>query len=185
MAMFPFVAARHFYAGRNRPIRLIVVHDMEAPEQATTAESVASYFAGPNASDASAHFCIDNNSVVQCVKAGDTAWAAPGANADGVHLEHAGYARQSRAEWLDPYSESCLNWSSLVAAEVVKALAAFGVDVPVRRLSVPEVAGGVVRGFCGHIDVTRAFRRSSHTDGDAGAEHTAAAVRRRGRAAAG
>jgi hypothetical protein len=34
----------------------------------------------------------------------DIAFAAPGVNSDGIQLELAGVARQTREEWLDPYS---------------------------------------------------------------------------------
>src|SRR5207253_463587 len=67
--MFPFAQARNYTRGRARPVRLIVVHDMEAPTGATTAENVARYFAGAGAPRASAHFSIDSDSVVQCVRA--------------------------------------------------------------------------------------------------------------------
>lgn len=163
--MWPFRQARHFYTGRRRNQRvLIVVHDMEAPDGPTTAENVAGYFAGPNAPQASAHFCCDQNSVVQCVKVGDTAWAAPNANADGIHIEHAGYARQSQAQWLE--DDAVLKISSCVAAELVHTLKLFpGIDIPLRRLTVAEIAAGRTSGFAGHLDITRAYRTAGgHTD---------------------
>lgn len=161
--MFPFVQATHFYVGHRRPVRLVVIHDMEAAESRTTAENVARWFAsGASAPRASAHFCVDQDSIVQCVRGGDTAWHAPGANADGIGIEHAGYARQSRDQWLA--DDAMLNLSALLSAELVTVLGRFGVTVPLRRLSVAEVADGRTPGFCGHIDVSSAFHRSSHTD---------------------
>lgn len=137
------------------------MHSAEAPFGTGTAESVARYFAAPNSPMASAHFTADDDSVTQSVRAGDTAWAAPGANADGVHIEHAGYAKSSRGEWMA--HESMLNLSALVAAEVVKVLAGFGRTIPLRRLSVESIRKGEL-GFCGHIDVTNAYKKSTHTD---------------------
>jgi hypothetical protein len=104
-----FVQARNYTPTYRdtRPIRVFVVHDMEAPEKGDTAESVAAYFAGSNAPQASAHYCIDSNSVVQCVRDSDVAWAAPNANHDGLHFEHAGYASQIMKDWLDPFGKRC------------------------------------------------------------------------------
>src|SRR3954454_6387676 len=84
----------------DRPFDLVVIHSMEAPEKGETAEDVGHFFEKPS-TRASAHYCVDNNSIVQCVQERDVAWAAPGANHDGVQIEHAGYARQTLREWED------------------------------------------------------------------------------------
>ena len=90
----------HYYEGRQRALRLIVIHTMEAPETPTTAENIAAYFASGNVV-ASAHACVDQDSLVICLPMSDTAFAAPGANADGYQVEHAGYAAQDDAGWAD------------------------------------------------------------------------------------
>ena len=74
------------------PIDLLVIHTMEAPEKPDTAENVAKWFAGSTAPQASAHYCIDADSIVQCVQDRDVAWHAPGANHNGLGFEHAGTA---------------------------------------------------------------------------------------------
>lgn len=154
-----FIQAAHFYAGRRKPIRLLVLHDMEAPEKATTAEDVARYFARADSRKASAHYTIDSDSIVQCVRDGDTAWAAEGANADGLHFELAGYARQTPAEWVDAYGKQMLKQAAyLVAAKAI----AYG--IPIRRLTPQQVRDGEP-GICGHGDVTAAFPPGTgHTD---------------------
>ena len=91
------------HAGRREPIRLIVIHTMEVPEAASVAEAVGAAFANP-ARQASAHIGVDTESTVRYVPDEDTAWAAPGANADGLHLELAGRAGQGNGEWDDPAS---------------------------------------------------------------------------------
>lgn len=156
--MATFLQARHFYVGRRRPIRLIVVHDMEYTERLDAAEQVARMFSTTTRS-ASAHTCIDADSEVRCVRDADTAFAAPGANADGLQIEHAGYARQSRLEWLDPYGVQMLNRSARRAAEWCQKYA-----LPPRRLGVSEIAGLSAKGICGHWDVSKAFGLSSHWD---------------------
>lgn len=155
---YPFVPAKNFTRVGGRTINLVVVHDMESPETAKTAESVAAWFAGPNAPQASAHYCIDSDSIVQCVRDQDVAWHAPGANHDGLGLEHAGYARQSRAEWLDAYGIQMLAKSARLTAELC---AKYG--IPIRHLNAADLRRGD-KGITGHVDVSQAFRRSDHTD---------------------
>lgn len=111
----PFLQAKSFGppAGRDT-MHWIVFHTMEAPEKGETAENVAKFFA--TQAPASAHYCIDADSIVQCVNERDVAWHAPGANRFGIGLEHAGYARQTPADWADDYSTAMLRRSALLAA---------------------------------------------------------------------
>jgi LysM repeat protein len=153
-----FVQARHYRKGRLKPVRLIVIHSMEMPEKPSTAEGCARFFA-TTTRPASAHACVDSDSVVLCVRVKDTAFAAPGANADGYHIEHAGYAKQARREWLDPESSATLAQSAVHAAEKARQL-----KIPARRLTNAQLADGVSRGFVSHHQVSEVFKRSTHTD---------------------
>jgi hypothetical protein len=154
-----FIQAAHFYPGRRKPIRLLVLHDMEASVTGTTAENVARYFAQADSRKASAHYCIDNNSIVQCVRDGDTAWAAEGANSDGLHFELAGYARQTADQWLDVYGKALLSRTAYLVA--AKSLT-YG--IPVRHLTVQQIRNGEL-GICGHADITAAYPPGTgHTD---------------------
>lgn len=154
----PFVAARWFTPTNGRAIDLVVIHDMEAPELATTAEAVSRYFA-TTTKRVSAHYNVDSDSAVQCVDEADVAYHAPGANHDGIGIEHAGYARQSAAEWADPYSRAMLRE---VSAPLVADIC--------RRRNLPPVFVGVAglragaRGVTTHAAVSLAFGRTSHTD---------------------
>jgi hypothetical protein len=118
-ARIRFVQAANYTPTRRRTIRLIVLHDMEAGEGHTTAETVAEFFHeqphGPAGS--SAHVCADDNSEVRSVHDHDVAWAAPNANHDGLHIEQAGYARQSREQWLDTYSRRVIRRAAQQAAK--------------------------------------------------------------------
>lgn len=145
-----FIQARHYTRNANssREIKLIVIHDMEAPEKPSTAEDVAKWFAGSNAPQASAHYCVDNNSAVQCVQDKDIAWAAPGANHDGLHFELAGYASQTRSNWLDVYDKAELD---IVANLVAHRCVVY--HVPMRKISPADVRAGRA-GICGHLDIT-------------------------------
>jgi len=156
---FPFVKA-HFFkpVSGKRKVRLIVIHSMEAPEKGETAENVARFFALPT-TKASAHLCIDNNSIVQCVKDNDIAAAAPGANTDGVHLELAGFARQTEAEWLDAFGVLLLNNAAEAAGQY-----SLKYDIPVRRLTNDELRNPESKGIVSHAQVTEVFKKSTHTD---------------------
>lgn len=147
----------HYYEGREKPLRLIVIHTMEAPESPKTAENIAAYFASGNVV-ASAHACVDQDSVVVCLPPTATAFAAPGANADGYQIEHAGYASQDGAGWNDAESQSMLRLSAAHAREI--ALAA---GIPLRHLTDDELAAGAA-GFVGHDQVSRIYKRSDHWD---------------------
>lgn len=155
---FPVVKARFFRAvpGR-RAVRVIVVHSMEAPEKGETAENVARFFQNTQ-NPASAHLCIDNNSIVQCVMDNDVAFAAPGVNSDGVQLELAGFARQTRQEWLDPYGVLLLENAANAAAQYCLKY-----DIPIHHLTDEELRDGK-KGIIGHVQASRVYKKSTHTD---------------------
>ena len=140
--------------------KLIVVHTMEAPEASTTAGNVAAWFAGQRgqAPRASAHYCIDDREVICCVEPDRIAWHAPGANWHGIGLEHAGYARQTADEWSDTFSRRMLKLSAVLTAQLC------------RRFRIPAVyctAADLRKGSPGittHAEVSRAWRKSDHTD---------------------
>ncbi len=166
--------AAFFTKGRTKPIRLIVLHTMESQEKPSTAINVAAWFSDRKRSpQASAHVCVDGSQatvkpgqkypapIVRLVDDGDTAWAAPGANADGLHIEMAGIAAQSVANWADPYSLAVLDNAAAVAVVWVKK---YGITV--KRLSQVEILDGKTPGFIGHVDATHAFKipGADHTD---------------------
>jgi N-acetyl-anhydromuramyl-L-alanine amidase AmpD len=153
-----FVQARGYTPNRRSQPTLIVMHSMEAAEKPTTAEAVANWFAGPSAPKASAHFCLDNDSIVQCVKVGDVAWHAPGANAGGIGIELAGYARQTSEQWADAYSKAMLD----LAAQLVGKLC-WDFNIPLVFLDAAALKTGRP-GVTTHWEVTQAFKKSTHTD---------------------
>jgi hypothetical protein len=130
---------------------------MEAPEAKTTAENVANYFASGKVK-ASATLCIDNDSIVRSVDDGDVAWAAPGANSDGLQLELAGYANQGKEGWLDVYSRA-------VIENAAKATAQYCVKygLPVKHLTPAQINAGE-KGIVSHADVNATYHKSTHTD---------------------
>lgn len=145
-----FFTALPRVANGERNIRLIVLHTMEALETAATAENCAQYFATTRV-QASAHFCIDSDSIVQCVPMLDVAYAAPKANSDGVHIELAGYARQSEAEWDDTFSRAELELCARLMAALSKDC-----NIPLRFLTRSELKAGE-RGVTTHQDCSAVF----------------------------
>jgi len=146
------IAAKWFHEGRRGEVpRLIVIHCTVSPESGTGAEAVARYFQS-GTRKASAHRTCDNNSTVISVADSDTAFAAAGANRDGLHLELVGQPSQTRAEWLDAFSTAELFQAGLTVREWS---ARYG--IPLRWLTVAQVADGRTKGLCTHHDVSRAF----------------------------
>lgn len=154
----PFVQARNYTPSAGRKVDLVVLHSMESAEKPDTAEGVAAWFAGPKSPEASAHYCVDADSVVQCVLERDVAWAAPGSNHNGVHIEMAGRAAQTAAEWADTYSAAVVARAARLVREVCLRH-----GVPFEALTHDALLVGR-RGITTHASVSKAFRRSTHWD---------------------
>lgn len=157
---WPFVQARNFKdvpKATPRKVRVIVIHDMEYPEKLSAAEDVARYFA-TTTTPASAHICVDADSIVQCVKDSDIAYAAPGCNNDGIQVELAGYARQTRAEWLDGYSAALLERAANAVAQYCLKY-----DIPVCHMTNVQLKAGE-KGIIGHYQASEVYKKSDHMD---------------------
>ena len=153
-----FIQARNYTRGRDSSIDVLVIHTMETKEGSDSADNIANWFAGSTAPEASAHYCIDDNSVIQCVRDEDVAWHAPGANHDGLGFEHAGTAKQTGRDWGDEYSRAMLEHSAeLVAEKCVKY------KIPPVWLTPADLQAGR-RGITSHNNVSKAFGRSTHWD---------------------
>lgn len=145
----PFIKSPNFYKGRLKKVELIVLHTMESPEKGTTAESVAKNWFGDSDSRVSAHYCIDNNSIVQCVYDSNTAWHCKNANSNGIGIELAGTADQSVAQWNDEYSLSQMDITAQICAYLSNKF-----KIPVRKAEFVKGSSQVLRpGFVGHVDV--------------------------------
>ncbi len=164
MSKWPFVQARWYTPvpdSTPRTIRGIGIHDMEFYEKGDSAEVIARDFATrPETQKSSAHVCVDNNSVIQCVRDRDVAWAIPNANHDCVHIELAGFKSQTAEQWRDLYSVAVL----ALAADVA-ALYCIKYWIPVKRLTIDEVRDRKTKGIFGHDTATLAFQNpTAHMD---------------------
>lgn len=153
-----YVKSPNYYSGRVAPIRVVVIHDGETDETGSAAEGMANWFSRPT-TRASAHLCVDTDSTVRCVDDQDTAWAAPGANADGLQIELAGRASQSTSQWNDAASSAILHRAANEVATWCKRW-----NIPIRWLTDAQLADGVTKGLTTHLQVSRVFKLSDHSD---------------------
>lgn len=163
VGMIPFLQARNFTPRGKLRVDLVVIHTMEAPEGPKTAANVAGWFASQpkdGVKGTSCEYNVDATSIVQSVRERDRAWHAGRVNPYAIGIEHAGYARQSPAEWRDPYSEAMIRRSARLCADIC---ARYG--IPLVLVS-PE---GLVRGKRGittHANVSLAWppKKNPHWD---------------------
>lgn len=141
----------------GRTQRLQVIHDMETPESSMAAENVANWW-HTTVTRTSAHYCFDDDSEVQCVRDQDVAYAAPGANHDGIHHELAGRAAQTGAQWRDRFSLATLARAALHVSKKCEEY-----DQQKTWLSDAEIKAGK-RGICDHAAISRVYKRTTHTD---------------------
>ena len=154
---YPFVESPNVTRASGRPIDVVVIHTMEISERADAAEICARWFQSP-ISEVSAHYCVDADSVVQCVRERDIAWHARGGNANSIGVELAGFASQTTRDWRDPYSAAVLERAAALLADVCRRR-----RIPVRWLVAGDLVAGR-RGLTGHVEVSKAFGRSDHWD---------------------
>jgi N-acetyl-anhydromuramyl-L-alanine amidase AmpD len=176
---YPFVESPNVTKTGGRTIDLIVIHTMEMDEKGDTAENCALWFRNP-AAKVSAHYCVDADTVVQCVREKDIAWHARGGNTASIGVELAGFARQTHEDWTDAYSTAVLSRAAAVVADVCRRRA-----IPVRWLVAGDLSAGR-RGITGHAEVSKAYRKSDHWDPGPGfpVERFLAMVRAAGRSPA-
>lgn len=154
-------------SGRDgKAVRYVVIHYTAGSERPTSAEDGAAY--NQRRTDGtSAHYFVDSDSVVHCVRTGDRAnCARHRGNRLGIQYELCGTA-QTRAQWLDAASLATLkNAARQVARDCRKY------DIPARRLSVAEARAAWTdyprgpMGIVGHVDCTNAYPEDEgdHTD---------------------
>lgn len=159
-----FVQAANYTPVARRTIRLIVLHSDEVLETSSNAEGVANFFHNQRPGDtvrgSSAHAVIDADSEVDCVKDHDVAWAAPGANHDGYHIEQAGYASQGRKQWKDPYSRRVIQRAAHRAAKKC-----IRYNIRPEFVTAAELRDGTTTGITLHYQVTQVLNGGQgHTD---------------------
>lgn len=148
------------YSKRTRTAtQCIVIHATDGHEGPSKAEDVGAMIAGPLAKPRSPHAAVDSNSVVQCVPWQLTAYhCGHTGNSLTEGIEICGFAKQTRAEWLDALSLPTL----AIAARLVAMRCAANSIGPVfvdRTL----IRSGH-RGITTHAEISHAWGESNHTD---------------------
>ncbi len=155
--------------GANRDtanLRLLVVHTSEGSEGPTSAENLCSFMTlsgdrlNPDGTKygASYHYVTDTDRVLPATPDNVVAYAAAGANNDGIHICIPGKAAQTRLEWADATSAAYLVQLAQVMRDVADRY-----HIPLKRLTVAQIVDGE-HGYCGHVDISNAYHRSDHTD---------------------
>jgi N-acetyl-anhydromuramyl-L-alanine amidase AmpD len=147
-------------ANRSYPtdIKWIVIHTTEGSEGSESAENGALYDQR-RTDGTSAHFYVDSNSIVQCVKTADISHTARvTGNRHGIHIEICGRAGQSDNQWNDDVSVATLRQVALLCRTLLNKY-----SIPIVKLTTSQVASKRV-GFCGHNNISDAFGESDHWD---------------------
>lgn len=146
----PYIA----YNGGPRPdsaIRLVVLHDAEG----SSAKNTAAWGAGGQR-NASWHYIVDNDHLIQQVPDNVIAWAAPGANKDGLQLEICGFAKWSRKMWFTHQATL-----KRAAWQVARWCVEYG--IPARYMTDAQLGNGYM-GITSHVQVNRVYKGSDHSD---------------------
>lgn len=148
--------AAHTSSGSNKPIDRIVIHCTVSGCVYGGARDIARYFRSQSAGG-SAHYTVDPGEAIQSVYDGVIAWHAP-PNGHSLGVELCDPMTGPDSRWQDKNHEAMLQEAAVLVAQLCLAY-----GVPIVRLSVADLKAGK-RGICGHVDVSGAFKQSSHWD---------------------
>jgi hypothetical protein len=166
-----------YYAGRTSPVTFVVLHSAQTPCDVGRAEGIMRYLARDDVR-ASAHWGVDPATTVGGVDEADTAWAAPGGNANGIQIEQAGYAEFGSGAAIptdnpaarQAYGERWPGWDlpaarRMILEQTVPLVA--GIcrrwNLPATLLEPADLRAGR-RGITDHARVAQAFGLSDHWD---------------------
>jgi N-acetyl-anhydromuramyl-L-alanine amidase AmpD len=142
----------------NRRPKWIVIHTTEGAKNGMAAEDGAAYTARRTDST-SCHYHVDNNSVVQSVRTKDVSYCAfYDGNMGGIQYELC--TRGDSADWTDSYHAPML---ALAAKQIARDCKKWGIEV--RKLTISQLRGRSLTGFCGHVDISAAFEGDHHDPG--------------------
>jgi hypothetical protein len=171
------IPSPNYSPGRLRPARVVCLHTAQAPCQPGVAAGVMRYLSNDSV-DASAHYCTDPTATVAGVDERDTAWAAPGLNADGIQIEQAGYAEfgsgrpipETNKAARAAYGTMWPGWDApLMRQMIIEQTVPLVADIcrrngfPAKLLEPADLLAGQ-RGITDHSRVTAAYGRGDHWD---------------------
>lgn len=151
-----------WYGGKQSRVDRVVIHatcpNLGYPTASLSGHAYATalYFQHPTV-ESSAHYIYDAGANEEhCVPDDTVAYHAP-PNQNSIGIEICGEL-YTRLQWTSPEV-----FPGVVAAAQRTAELCTRFDIPIRKLSPDDLRMGR-RGICGHIDVSTAFRQSTHTD---------------------
>lgn len=156
----PFTQSPHCQRISRPATQFIVLHATCGSEQVTAAEAMARMMADPALQPKrSAHYGVDADSIVQCVRDPHVAWhAGHTGNQRGIGVELCGLATQTREQWYDALSLPMLN----LAARLVASLCG-RYSLPRQFVPAADLLRGV-KGITTHNEVRLAWKETTHTD---------------------
>lgn len=162
-----------FTSGDNAHPTRIVIHGTNSGQgfptasRAGTALDTANYFAGKGGKQpgGSAHYIVDVATEVHCVPDNTVAFHAP-PNERSIGIEICADGGDPKVaptnytleQWTSP---QC--WPAVLRAAQRTAELCTRFNIPVVKLSPADLVAGR-RGICGHVDISQAFRESTHSD---------------------
>lgn len=159
----PYVGPANRHGGKgNKPIKRIVLHSTVGPTKPGSARNIAHMF-NTTSRAASAHYIVDAGEVVQDLYDSYVAYhAPPNSHSLGVEICDNPGPSESRPHSVGRWADGDHRKALLLTAELVAGLCkAYG--IPIRKLSPSELRAGK-KGICGHIDISHAWRQTTHWD---------------------
>jgi hypothetical protein len=144
-------ASKDSGARSPQQIKHVVIHSTEGGSPG----SVAHMFARESAR-ASTHLVLDDHECFRMLPDLVIPWGAPGVNTSGLHIEHCGFARWTREEWLAHGAELLRS-----AYKAAKWCHLYG--IPRRFVGKYRLKLGF-RGFVTHKTASDAYGGSGHWD---------------------
>ena len=156
-----WIPAKWLTQANRSTVDLVVIHTTETPCVSGMALRIGQGFQKGDR-QVSAHYVVDPGTIVHCVHESDVAWHCPGANRNGVGVEHCGFTLSpAPTDWLhDGHAAGMMDLSAQLVADICKRW-----SIPVIHLSPAQLADGE-RGIVAHADATIAFGTpGGHVDG--------------------
>lgn len=157
MGDYPYVGpVAHDSGDGNLPVNRIVIHCTVGAD-GKGAAGTAAYFRDPN-SRGSAHSIVDSDETLICAHDQVVCWhAPPNSHSYGIEL-CCSLSDQGKGHWTLASHIAMLKRAAVLTAE--KCLQH---KIPVVKINDQDLREGK-RGICGHIDVSLAFKQSTHWD---------------------
>jgi len=132
-------------------LKWIVLHSTESD----SASGTVKYFQSPK-STGSAHFVVGEDGTYRTLPDEAQPWGAPGANAEGLHIEIVGHAKFTREEW-EERKKTLENVKRIVSSWGSKY------NIPLKFVDADGLKAGN-SGVTTHAEVSKAFHKSTHWD---------------------